>query len=85
MENSSSIQSGIAPPQGLAVEGLRSKRKVSMPPAASASAAEDPAGPPPTTAARSLLEMMNVEGFSLGLKSGDLHRVFSGIDKEWSG
>lgn len=48
------MHKGIAPPHGLAVEGLRSKRKVSTPPAASASAAEDPAGPPPMTAARSL-------------------------------
>lgn len=47
------MQSGMAPPQGLALKGLRSKRKVSTPPAARASAAEDPAGPPPITAARS--------------------------------
>lgn len=53
MENSSSMQRGIAPPQGLEVDGLRSKRKVSMPAEARASAAEDPAGPPPITAARS--------------------------------
>lgn len=60
MENSSIIQSGIAPPHGLAVEGLRSKRKVSTPPAANASAAEEPAGPPPITAARSLRPEMEV-------------------------
>lgn len=54
IENSSSMHRGMAPPHGLAVEGLRSKRKVSTPPAARASAAEDPAGPPPITAARSL-------------------------------
>lgn len=80
MENSSSMHNGIAPPQGLAVEGLRSKRKVSMPPAASASAAEEPAGPPPTTATRSLLEMMRaVVGFRLGFKKGDdLVGVLSG-------
>lgn len=53
MENSSSMQSGMAPPQGFGVEGLRSKRKVSIPPAARVSAAEEPAGPPPITAARS--------------------------------
>ncbi|KAJ9178470.1 hypothetical protein P3X46_010349 [Hevea brasiliensis] len=43
----------MAPPQGLAVEVLRSKRKVSIPPEVRASAAEEPAGPPPTTATRS--------------------------------
>lgn len=53
MENSSIMQRGMAPPHGLAVEGLRSKRKVSTPPAAKASAADEPAGPPPITAARS--------------------------------
>lgn len=54
MLNSSSMQSGMAPPHGLAVVGgLRSRRKVSMPPVARASAAEEPAGPPPITAARS--------------------------------
>lgn len=56
MSNSSSMHSGMAPPQGFAVVGeLRSKRNVSMPPEAKASAAEDPAGPPPITAARSFL------------------------------
>lgn len=56
MLNSSSMHSGMAPPQGFAVVGgLRSKRNVSMPPEAKASAAEDPAGPPPITAARSFL------------------------------
>lgn len=60
MLNSSSMQSGMAPPQGLATEGgLRSKRKVSTPPAARASAAEEPAGPPPITAARSLRPAMD--------------------------
>lgn len=54
MENSSIMQRGMAPPQGLAVEGLRSKRYVSIPPEARASAAEEPAGPPPITATRSL-------------------------------
>lgn len=54
IENSSSMHSGMAPPHGLAVAGLRSKRKVSIPPVAKASAAEDPAGPPPITATRSL-------------------------------
>ena len=54
MENSSSMQRGIAPPQGLEEAGLRSKRNVSMPPEARVSAEEDPAGPPPMTAARSL-------------------------------
>ena len=52
--NSSSMQRGMAPPQGLAADGALSKRKVSTPPEAKASAAEDPAGPPPITAARSL-------------------------------
>lgn len=52
------MHSGIAPPQGFALEGLLSKRKVSMPPEARASAAEDPAGPPPITAARSLRPWM---------------------------
>ncbi|KAJ0602068.1 hypothetical protein HanIR_Chr03g0135641 [Helianthus annuus] len=51
MENSSSMQSGMAPPHGLAPLGVRSKRYVSIPPDANASAAEDPAGPPPITAA----------------------------------
>uniref|UniRef100_A0A7C9EF49 Uncharacterized protein n=1 Tax=Opuntia streptacantha TaxID=393608 RepID=A0A7C9EF49_OPUST len=79
MSNSSSMHSGMAPPQGLAPEGLRSKRKVSTPPEARASAAEDPAGPPPMTAARSFLperaglvvdlrQMMRVLG---GLGGGD--------------
>lgn len=74
MENSSSMQRGMAPPQGLEEAGLRSKRKVSMPPAARVSAAEDPAGPPPMTAARSLRperggldieEMMREEGLEV--------------------
>nr|ACR36604.1 unknown [Zea mays] len=54
MANSSSIQSGMAPPQGLAPAGLRSRRNVRAPAEASASAADAPAGPPPTTATRSV-------------------------------
>lgn len=52
--NSSSIHRGMAPPQGFAASGLRSKMNVSMPPEARASAADDPAGPPPITAARNV-------------------------------
>lgn len=64
MENSWSMQSGMAPPQGLEPEALRSKRKVSIPPEDSASAAHAPAGPPPMTAARSVRgpEMGTLEG-----------------------
>jgi hypothetical protein len=55
MSNSSSIQRGIAPPHGFAVDGgFRSNKKVSTPPLARASAAEGPAGPPPITATLSL-------------------------------
>lgn len=54
MENSSSMQRGMAPPQGFVPEGLRSIRYVSIPPLARVSAALAPAGPPPITAARSL-------------------------------
>ncbi|KAL1535098.1 ATP phosphoribosyltransferase [Salvia divinorum] len=57
MENSSSMHRGMAPPQGFAASGLRSKMNVSMPPEARASAADDPAGPPPITAARSVAVM----------------------------
>lgn len=64
------MQRGMAPPQGLAAAGLRSNKKVSMPPRAIASAAEEPAGPPPITATRSFLPemwwldlMMRVVGF----------------------
>jgi hypothetical protein len=60
MSNSSSMQSGMAPPHGFATDGgLRSNKKVSTPPAARASAAEDPAGPPPITAALSLRPAMD--------------------------
>ncbi|PHU30305.1 hypothetical protein BC332_02398 [Capsicum chinense] len=51
IENSLSMHSGMVPPHGLAVAGLRSKRKVLTPPVVKASAAEEPAGPPPITAA----------------------------------
>lgn len=54
MLNSSSIQRGMAPPQGFAASGLRSKMNVSTPPEARASAADDPAGPPPITATRNV-------------------------------
>lgn len=54
MLNSSSIQRGMAPPQGFAASGLRSKINVSMPLEARASAADDPAGPPPITATRNV-------------------------------
>jgi len=47
------MHSGMAPPQGLAPAGLRSRRNVRAPAEANASAAEAPAGPPPTTATRS--------------------------------
>lgn len=53
IENSSSIHNGIAPPHGLAPDGLLSMRYVSIPPLDRASAADEPAGPPPITAARS--------------------------------
>ena len=49
--NSSIMQSGMAPPQGLQLSILRSMRKVSIPALASTSAAHAPAGPPPTTCA----------------------------------
>mmetsp|Transcript_47299 Transcript_47299/g.146460 ORF Transcript_47299/g.146460 Transcript_47299/m.146460 type:complete len:233 (+) Transcript_47299:1427-2125(+) len=51
--NSSIMQSGMAPPQGLQLSSLRSMRKVSMPARARESAQEAPPGPPPTTATRS--------------------------------
>ncbi|OMO77503.1 hypothetical protein COLO4_25119 [Corchorus olitorius] len=44
----------MAPPHGLAVEVLRSKRNVSVPPEARASAVEEQTGPPPITVIRSL-------------------------------
>ena len=45
------MQSGMAPPHGLALSSLRSKRKVSIPFSwAKISAAQAPDGPPPTTA-----------------------------------
>jgi hypothetical protein len=52
MANSSSMQSGMAPPQGLAPAGFRSRRNARAPAEARASAADAPAGPPPTTATR---------------------------------
>jgi hypothetical protein len=49
--NSPTIQSGIAPPHGLALSSLRSIKKVSTPfSCAKISAAHAPDGPPPTTA-----------------------------------
>lgn len=50
--NSPTIQSGMAPPQGLQLSSFLSIRNVSMPPLANVSAAEPPAGPPPTMATR---------------------------------
>ena len=51
MSNSPIMQRGMAPPQGLALSILRSKRTVSIPFSwAKISAAQAPAGPPPTTA-----------------------------------
>lgn len=45
------MQSGMAPPHGLALSILRSNMTVSIPFSwAKISAAQDPAGPPPTTA-----------------------------------
>ena len=51
--NSSTMQRGMAPPQGLQLSILRSIRYVSTPPLASVSAAQAPDGPPPITATRS--------------------------------
>lgn len=49
--NSPTMQSGMAPPHGLALSSLRSKRTVSIPFSwAKISAAQAPDGPPPTTA-----------------------------------
>ena len=49
--NSPTMQSGMAPPHGLALSSLRSKRTVSIPFSwAKISAAQAPEGPPPTTA-----------------------------------
>jgi hypothetical protein len=49
--NSPTMQSGIAPPHGLALSSLRSKKTVSIPFSwAKISAAQAPDGPPPTTA-----------------------------------
>ncbi|GER45344.1 ATP phosphoribosyltransferase [Striga asiatica] len=72
IENSSSMQRGIAPPQGLAASGLRSNKYVSMPPEARDWAAEDPAGPPPMTAARNLEVCLKLSGrYSLKANSLD--------------
>lgn len=81
MSNSSSMQRGMAPPQGFATDGgLRSNRKVSTPPEARASAAEDPAGPPPITAARSLRPA--IDGL-LGLEAETIVRDWKwGLDFE---
>ncbi|KVI06432.1 hypothetical protein Ccrd_015246 [Cynara cardunculus var. scolymus] len=46
------MQSGMAPPQGLALSNLRSIKNVSIPPSARVRAAAPPAGPPPMTATR---------------------------------
>ena len=51
MSNSPTIQSGMAPPHGLALSSLRSNMTVSIPFSwAKISAAHAPEGPPPTTA-----------------------------------
>mmetsp|Transcript_14600 Transcript_14600/g.42803 ORF Transcript_14600/g.42803 Transcript_14600/m.42803 type:complete len:228 (+) Transcript_14600:975-1658(+) len=51
MSNSPTMHSGMAPPHGLALSSLRSKRTVSIPfSCAKISAAQAPEGPPPTTA-----------------------------------
>ncbi|KAI3766845.1 hypothetical protein L2E82_16920 [Cichorium intybus] len=62
--NSLTMQSGVDPPQGLALSILRSMRKVSIPPLARVSAAAPPAGPPPTTATRRFRPM--IVGTGLG-------------------
>lgn len=85
MQNSSNMHNGIAPPQGLAVLGLRSKRKVSTPPAARASAADEPAGPPPITAARSLLLMVKLVSFLWVFREVVGVWGFSASVKEWRG
>lgn len=90
MLNSSSIQRGMAPPQGLAASGLRSNKNVSMPPKARASAVEEPAGPPPMTAARSLRPEMDLH---LTVKVVGFERLFclvfrvggSEVKREWRG
>jgi hypothetical protein len=48
------MQSGIAPPQGLALSNFLSNKKVSIPAFANVSAADEPAGPDPITATRSV-------------------------------
>eukprot|EP00457_Paulinella_chromatophora_P004256 gb/GEZN01004267.1/.p3 GENE.gb/GEZN01004267.1/~~gb/GEZN01004267.1/.p3 ORF type:complete len:131 (+),score=2.59 gb/GEZN01004267.1/:863-1255(+) len=53
--NSSTMQRGIAPPQGLALSSLRSNNQVWIPALARTSAAQEPLGPPPTTATRNIL------------------------------
>mmetsp|Transcript_13886 Transcript_13886/g.35440 ORF Transcript_13886/g.35440 Transcript_13886/m.35440 type:complete len:202 (+) Transcript_13886:974-1579(+) len=60
--NSSTMQSGIAPPQGLQLSIFRSISVTSMPACASVSAAHAPAGPPPTTATRSFASTVAMEG-----------------------
>lgn len=85
------MQRGMAPPQGLAPVGFRSKRKVSTPPEASASAAEEPAGPPPMTAARrlrpeigGLVDDLRQRIRDLGrLGGGDLEERENGEEREW--
>lgn len=60
--NSPTMQRGMAPPHGLALSSLRSKRTVSMPfSCAKISAAQAPAGPPPTTATLYFMQSAEVD------------------------